>query len=213
MNNLSYIFTIFFLTLGPVKTIPAFFALTREASDEFKKQAALKSALIAIATCIFIALVGLNVLAKWRVSIDALKIAGGLILLLSAIDVVKMKPSGLGVKKVEANTPASEAFKLALNPLATPIIVTPYGVVAILFFMFIAKGNLVFQGEILLMLVLRMLLNYLGMIFADKIMGVIGFPILRLIGWIFSIMQAALAIDIMLTSFQNLGILEKILVN
>lgn len=207
MSSLSEIFTIFFLTLGPVKTIPAFFALTAQASGEFKKQAALKSALVAIGICIFIALVGLNVLAKWKVSIDALRISGGLMLLLSALDVVKMKPSSLGAKKADANTPTSEAIKLALNPLATPVIITPYGVVAILFFMFIANGNIAFQGQIVLMLVLMMLLNYLGMIFADKIMGVIGFPILRLIGWIFSIMQSALAIDIMLTGFKNVSIL------
>jgi multiple antibiotic resistance protein len=207
MNNLSYIFAIFFLTLGPVKTIPAFFALTREASAEFKKQAALKSILIATGTCVFIGFVGRNALAKWGVSLDALKIAGGLILLLSALDVVRMKTQSQGAIKVSADTPVSEAIKLALNPLATPIIITPYGVVAIIVFMVLAEGNMSFQGQILLMLFLIMILNYLGMIFADKIMGIIGLPVLRLIGWVFSIMQAALGIDVMLRAFQSLKII------
>jgi hypothetical protein len=41
-------------------------------------------------------------------------------------------------------------------------------------------------------------------------MKTVGFPILRLIGWIFAVMQAALAIDIILRTFQSLGVIEKI---
>jgi multiple antibiotic resistance protein len=55
-----------------------------------------------------------------------------------------------------------------------------------------------------------MLLNYLGMLFADKIMNIVGMPVLRLIGWIFAVMQSALAIDIMLEAFRSLGVVKSI---
>jgi multiple antibiotic resistance protein len=47
------------------------------------------------------------------------------------------------------------------------------------------------------------------MIFADKIMKVVGIAILLLIGWIFAVMQSALAIDIMLRAFKSLGVIKS----
>jgi multiple antibiotic resistance protein len=140
-QSLSFIFTIFFLTLGPVKTIPAFFGLTREATAKFRQKAALDATLIATGLCLFIGFFGRNVLGKWGVSLDALRLAGGLILLINA---------------------------------------------------------------------LIMFLNYLGMLFANRIMNIIGLPALRLIGWVFAIMQSALAIDIMLEAGKSLGIVKQI---
>jgi multiple antibiotic resistance protein len=97
---------------------------------------------------------------------------------------------------------------MAIAPLSTPIIITPYGVVAILFYMVIVEQSVGLQSQIIGLVFLIMLLNYLGMFFANKIMKVIGMPILRLIGWIFAVMQSALAIDIMLEAFQSLGVIK-----
>jgi len=206
--NLSYVFTIFFLTLGPIKTIPAFFALTRETSPQFQRKTALQAALISTGLCLFIAFVGKNILGKWGVSLDALRLAGGLILLLSALKVVTMQPQPTGGQKANADTPLTATMKMAIAPLSTPIIITPYGVVAILFYMVIVEQSVGLQSQIIGLVFLIMLLNYLGMFFANKIMKVIGMPILRLIGWIFAVMQSALAIDIMLEAFQSLGVIK-----
>jgi hypothetical protein len=48
------------------------------------------------------------------------------------------------------------------------------------------------------------------MIFAHKIVNVIGLLVLRMIGWIFAIMQSALAIDVMLEAFESLGVIKQI---
>jgi multiple antibiotic resistance protein len=211
-QDLSYIFVIFMLTLGPIKTIPKFFVLTRKATPAFRQKVALQSALIALGVCLFIAFIGVNVLGKWQVSLDALRLSGGLILLLSALKVVTVQSSDMvsGKEKVTAETPLAETIALAFSPLTTPIIVTPYGVVAILFFMSVAKDNTPFKVQIIGVIFLMMVLNYLGMLFSDKIMKTIGFPVLRLIGWIFAVMQSALAIDVMLGAFKSLGLIQKI---
>jgi multiple antibiotic resistance protein len=208
--DLSFVFVIFFVTLGPIKTIPSFFRLTREATPQFRQKAAFQSALIATGVCLFISFIGVNVVGKWGVSLDALRLAGGLILLLSALKVVTMQPQAIGGQKVTAETPLSATIGLALSPLTTPVIITPYGVVAILFFMVIAKGDMALKSQIIALIFLMMFLNYLGMLFADKILKVIGLPILRLIGWIFAVMQSALAIDVMLEAFKSLGVIKEI---
>jgi multiple antibiotic resistance protein len=209
-QSLSFIFTIFFLTLGPVKTIPAFFGLTREATAKFRQKAALEATLIATGLCLFIGFFGRNVLSKWGVSLDALRLAGGLILLINALKVVTLQPQPPGGKKATADTPLAATKTISISPLAIPVIITPYGVVAILFFMVIAQGNTVWQTQIVSMLFLIMLLNYFGMLLANRIMNVIGLPALRLIGWVFAIMQSALAIDVMLEAGKSLGIVKEI---
>jgi len=209
MIDLSFMFTIFFLTLGPIKTIPAFFRLTHDATPQFRQHIALRATLISFAVCVFIALIGRNILVKWHISPASLKIAGGLILLLSALKIIAMQPQPTRGEKVTAETTLSAATQLALSPLATPVIITPYGVVAIVFYMFIAKGSQVLELQILGMLTLMMVLNYLGMIFARQILMVIGLPILLVIGWVFAVMQAALGIEVILNTFQELGIVKR----
>lgn len=110
-------------------------------------------------------------------------------MLLFALKVVTMQPQPAGGQKATADTLLTATIKLAIAPLSTPIVITPYGVVAVLFYMVIAKGYGGLQAQILGIVLLMMLLNYLGMLFADKIMTVVGMPVLRLIGWIFAVMH------------------------
>jgi multiple antibiotic resistance protein len=72
MEQFSFIFTIFFMLLGPIKLIPAFGGLTRGADVRFKKDVAIRGAVIASALCAFVALAGGILLSKYRISIDAL---------------------------------------------------------------------------------------------------------------------------------------------
>ncbi len=206
----SYIFVIFMLTIGPIKTIPKFFFLTREATPAFRRRAALQSSLLAMGVALFLAFIGVNVLGKWRVSLDGLRLAGGLILLLSALKVVTgQSTDNVGrQQKITAETPVSATLSLAFSPMATPIIITPYGVVAILFFMSLAR-DYASKAEVIGLVLLMMLLNYLGMLAANRIMKTVGFPILKLIGWIFAVMQSALAIDVMIGAFRSLGVIKS----
>src|SRR5215510_12617886 len=85
MTDLGYAFTIYFVTLGPVKTIPAFFQATHGVDRRTIILLAAKSAIVATAIALFVALFASGVLVTWRVSIDALAIAGGIVLLISSV--------------------------------------------------------------------------------------------------------------------------------
>jgi multiple antibiotic resistance protein len=78
MEQFPFIFTVFFMLLGPVKLIPPFAGLTRGADVRFKRDVAIRGVLIAPALCAFVALAGGSVLGKYRISLDAVRISGGL---------------------------------------------------------------------------------------------------------------------------------------
>jgi len=56
--------------------------------------------------------------------------------------------------------------------------------------MVIAEQSILLQSKIFGIMLLIMLLNYLGMFFANQIINIVGMPLLRLIGWIFAVMQS-----------------------
>ena len=77
--------------------------------------------------------------------------------------------------------------------------------------MVLAKGDIGFESQIIGLIVLIMFLNYLGMLFAERIMKTASVPILlMLVGWVFAIMQAALGIDVILKAFRSMGVIQTL---
>ena len=221
MIPLSYIFIIFFITLGPLKTIPAFAGLTRDMPAQALRSLAARSTLIATIIVLVIALVIRGMLEKWRVSVEALLLAGGILLLISSIQgVLQVSRAGTGAGHSpeggdsDAGRPATQATgqmpppnALAVTPLAVPVIVTPIGMVAILAFMNTSVGNTGLTLKILGLLLVVMALNWLGMFFARPFIRIVGATTMQVIGWIFAVLQAALAVEIILIALSRLGVI------
>ena len=82
--TLAYVFTIFMLTLGPIKVIPAFAGLVRDAPREQVIALAVRGTIMATAIVLFIALGVTSLQATWGVSLDAIRITGGVLLFMAA---------------------------------------------------------------------------------------------------------------------------------
>ncbi len=218
MDYWGFMFAIFFVTLGPLKTIPVFYMLTYEADAKYRIGLAFRSTIVATGVVLFVALCTANTLQKWHVSVHAVTIAGGIILFVTALKVV----TGFNLAELPAarstesnaapGTGPRPAAKLTwmgkpvISPLVVPTIVTPAGVVAVLFFLAKAGEHELSHQAVLLMLLLMMLLNLVGMLLAEPIMRIVGLSLLQLVGWIFAVLQAALAVQAVLESLRRLQI-------
>ena len=92
----------------------------------------------------------------------------------------------------------------AVTPLAVPIIITPWGVVAILVFMGLAAGDHLLIASVIGFLLLTMALNLIGMLMARQIIALIGFVTFQIVGWVFAVLQAGLAVEAVVISLRNL---------
>lgn len=201
MEKESFIFTIFFLTLGPVKIIPAFAKLSHQMSSEFKREVAIKGILIASAICLYVALLGRGLLEKYQISLNSLQIAGGLVLLISALNAIFPRIEPVAPPKSHSN-----ALQLAISPVAVPIIVPPVGVAAILVFKMIAPKYPGMEFTIAKVLLIMLLLDFLVMYFIEQILKVPALMlILQVFGSVLVFFQVALAIEAILVSLKNLG--------
>jgi multiple antibiotic resistance protein len=212
MKDLAYAFTLYFATLGPVKTIPAFFMATHNADRRTVLTLAAKSTAVATAIVLFVALVASGVLVTWRVSIEAIGIAGGVMLLITSIKTLSGFSPIDTPARVESNDSQKPSAALdtrwmgrpVLSPLAIPSIVTPMGIVVVLFFAGIAAGDSGLQIQLVSLLLVIMAANFVAMLLAGPIMRVVGVPVLQIVGWVFSALQAGLAVQFMITALQRL---------
>jgi len=196
----AFIFTIFMLTLGPIKTVPAFFAMTQDQGSAAVRALALKGTVVATAVSFLIALVMTGVAASWRISSDDLRLAGGILLFAAAREMI-----GQVGRPASPATPALLSKQPAVTPLAIPVIVTPWGVTAILFFADLAYGDSKMLAVVIGILALVMGLNLVGMLLARQIIACVGMITFQVLGWIFAVLQAGLAVDAIITSLRNLA--------
>lgn len=201
MEDISIVFTIFFMLLGPLKLIPLFAGLTKGTELAFKRSVAVRSALVASAVVAFVAVAGGALLSKYRISIDALRLAGGVVLLLAAVQSMFRKSHA-----ADSGPTKPTAMQLAASPMAVPGIVPPAGVAAILIFMMLAPENPGMARAVAIGLAFMMALDFLVMFFIDQVMKIPGLMIaITVLGSVLAFIQAALAIQIMLLALTHLG--------
>lgn len=202
MVTLPYVFMIFFITLGPLKTIPAFAGLTMAMPPNERRMLAVKGVALATAVVLFVAFGAAALRENWKVSWGALSFATGLMLLLASLRTVS---TVFAPHEVHEGPPVPHTTSkgLVLSPVVIPTIVTAYGVAAILLFLAGHPGDSQFRLGVVAMLLINMALNLVCMLFALPILKIVTVPGFRLLGWIFAILQAALAIEVMLAPLRK----------
>ena len=204
MEQFPFIFTVLFMLLGPVKLIPAFAGLTRGADSRFKRDVAVRGVVIASVLCAFVALAGGTLLAKYHITLEALRISAGLVLLIAALHIIfkVAEPSS-------ANAGTLSAMRLAVSPVATPMIVPPAGVAAILICIMLAPQYPGGAQAVAICLAIMMVLDFLVMYFIDRIMKTPGLMIvLTVLGAVLVFVQVCLAVETMLNGLRGLGLIK-----
>ena len=82
------VFTLLFVTLGPLKLLGPFVNLTHDMAAAAMKKTALLSFLIAVIAVLFGGFLGRALLGNWQVSIPALYLTGGIIFALVGLRLV-----------------------------------------------------------------------------------------------------------------------------
>ena len=94
-------FILFFVTIDTIGNLPFFLSLTEDAKTKKRNEIAIKSIVIAFFIMITFAYIGRYFLDILHVSLDSLKIAGGVILMFIAIDILFEKRKTRREKKIE----------------------------------------------------------------------------------------------------------------
>ena len=118
-------FVLFFITIDTIGNLPFFLSLTEEAKFNKRIQIAIKSTIIAFFILIAFAYIGRYLLEALGVTLDSLKIAGGIILMFIAIDILFEKRKIRREKKVEEALDEKSYEEIVVFPIAIPFIAGP----------------------------------------------------------------------------------------
>ena len=132
MNFLTLdVFLIIFIGMGPVKVLLLYIAATKDASPELQRKVARKAIRTAVIVGIVLLVAGVVFMRLLHFSRGALTIAGGLILLILALNVV-LSPAQK--KDQEATPDEATLMSMAVYPLGIPMLLNPIGIVALTVF-------------------------------------------------------------------------------
>jgi multiple antibiotic resistance protein len=119
------VFVTLFVIMDPPGTIPLFLSLTSGRSSAMRKRLAAQAVLVAFVVIVVFALFGQTILSYLGITLPALQAAGGLLLLLVALELL----TG------QADEPTETAnVNVALVPLGTPLLAGPGAIVATIVF-------------------------------------------------------------------------------
>jgi len=191
------------MLLGPIKVVPAFAAAMQGADAASKRRVAIYAALLASAMCGFVLLAGQGLVAKYRLSMAGLDIAGGLVLLIAAL---KTMFSGSRAPRRRPTAPR-QSWQLAMSPLASPAIIPPAGVAVVLILSLYAAREPAIRPMVVSGIAIMMVLDFMAMFFNDAVVRVPGVTlVLQLLGSVLVFVQAALAVDTILGGLRRAGV-------
>lgn len=126
-------FVTFLVAIDPLGMVPIFIALTRDqASAAQRRQTALKGTLIGAAILALFALFGEAALTGLGIGLPAFRIAGGITLLLLALEMIferRGERRTATAEQLQGETPADD---VAVFPLAIPLIAGPAAITAVI---------------------------------------------------------------------------------
>ena len=202
------IFVLFFLTLGPLKAILPFARATHGTEPAFQRTVAWRATAIATVIALVVAVLGPFVLTNWHVSPPAIAITCGIILFSQALRIIMQPPGAMAGSAGAQTSPSPPSPAIAVFPIAIPAILTAPGIAAIAAIIALNKHDLGQEAIVVILLLVVMVLNLLTLWNTEAILkrGVAG--VLPVVGWVLAVLQAALAIQIIIHALRVLEVMH-----
>ena len=132
------------------------------------------------------------------IGLPAVRIAGGVLLMLLAIDMVLARPSGMRTMTAPESAEAGQRHDISVFPLAIPLIAGPGAITMVILFMGQTEGDPLRQLAFLCVLVAMLLLSLLVLLFAVEVTRVLGVTGINVLNRVLGILLAALACQFIL---------------
>ena len=200
--SISYLFNTFvsvFVMVDPFAAIPVYLLLTERFTPSDVKKTRRKAVVIASSILLVFAITGMGVLNLFGISISALRIAGGILLLRFALE--HMMGSSEKIKHEEEDE-SKLKDDISIVPLAMPLLAGPGAISTIV--VQSTKANSILNFCLLILaIVLVMWVTSLTLKSSQYLFRLLGKTGLNLMGRIMGILIAAIAIEFVITGLRD----------
>jgi MarC family membrane protein len=195
MRAFGETFVTLFVITDPIGNAPIFVAITRNLTPRQRQRAAVRAVLAAGALILGFAVFGEIVLRYLHVSLGSLSIAGGLLLMLVALEMLRGSDFPAG--------DSSQPEDVALVPLATPLVAGP-GAIATAIVLW--RGHPGFDGHaaVLLAIVLAVACVGVALLVAERVTRATSPAILSFLTRVFGLLLSAIAVQLVVDGVRSL---------
>lgn len=185
-----------FVIVNPFGNIPIFISLTSKLTSIERRNAIIKAVMIATAVLLVFALIGQFIFNLLNVTLDSLRIAGGLLLLAIAFDMLMGRSPSSKIDETE------ERESVAVTPMALPLLAGPGALSTVMVLMNEAgttassqSAGTTMQFFIIVAILIAMLASFVILINSEWIYSVIKKDGSRVLTKIMGIVLATIAIE------------------
>jgi multiple antibiotic resistance protein len=197
-----YAFTSIFIIVNPVGGLITFIALTAGMSSAEQRAIAKRSVTIACILAIIFAIAGELILRLFGVTVDSLRVAGGVLLFIVAMNMLHARLSRESVTREELEDAVSRD-DISVFPLAMPLLTGPGAITTVI--VVIRTGQTLDLKLIaILAILLTFVLSYLIFRFADRINRVLGVTGSLVITRVMGLLLGAIAVNFIATGIWNI---------
>jgi multiple antibiotic resistance protein len=187
-------FSSIFFVVDPLAIVPTFLAMTVGDSAEKKRAMAKKAGLATTVTLVIFAVAGSVIFKVFGITLGAFRVAGGVLLFLLALDMMRATPSKVRQTREEEEE-GSAKEDIAIIPLTIPMLAGPGAIATTMVCVANSKGDVVQQSVIVACIVVTGLVTWLTLrsaVLIEKRLGATG---LNVLARVMGLIVAAIAVQ------------------
>lgn len=182
-------FTTLLVIQDPLGAIPIFLSLTGRQNPQERKVSARQATLVSFSVILVFAIFGRYILKFLGISVPALQVAGGVLLLLVALELLTGKVD-------DSPDPEAVTSNAALVPLGTPLLAGPGAIVAAMVAVETAGGAVAGWVSVTAAVVGTHIIIWLSLRFSLTLNRFLGETGIRILTRVFGLLLAAIAVQI-----------------
>jgi multiple antibiotic resistance protein len=197
-----YVFSSIFVVVSPISGVVTFISMTSKMTHEEKNDIAKKAVVLACLIALFFAITGSMILKLFSISVDSLRVAGGLLLFSIAFDMMHAKISRESITEEEI-TQSQEREDIWVFPIGLPLLTGPGAISTVIVLMGVAQG-IQQKAIVIISILLTFIVCLFIFLFSRRLHKFIGYNGMLVFTRLMGLLLAALAVDLTATGVINI---------
>ena len=193
------------VVIDPVGVAATYGALTAQSSDAQRARVARNGIWIAAGILFFFALTGNAFLGALGITIPAIRIAGGILLFILAIEMILARPTGFRPATGQAQVELEQGRDITVFPLAIPLIAGPGAITSVVLLMGNEWQHPLHTLGLLAVVAAALVITYATLRLSGLVIRVLGVTGTHVVGRVLGIVLASLAVQFVLDGLRSAG--------
>ena len=200
-------FTAVFFVVDPLMAVPFFLSITAGETPDRRRQIAGRAAFTALVIISTFAIAGGLIFKAFGISLGAFKVAGGLLLFLTSIDMMRAEPArtrGTEEEAAEAAGGGAHGRDVAIVPMAVPMLAGPGAIATVMVLMSRAAWHPVRTTAVFAAIAITFLVAWLLMRWATLAERWISRTVANALERVMGVLVAAIAVEFVVGGLRDL---------